>query len=60
MIRRIHAKILKGLSLGLSYQFFEYLMFWVWVWVFCWSLANFEKDNLKFKKNESFEYGFKF
>jgi len=40
-IRKMHPKILKGFSLGLSFQFFEYKG-WVWVWVFCKSLSNYE------------------
>ena len=41
--RHMHPKILKGLSSGLSFQFFEYLSFEC---EFKY-LANFEKYNLK-------------
>jgi hypothetical protein len=53
MGRHMHPQIRKGLSLGVSFQFFEYLSFefWVWVWVFCETLANFEKDNLKYRNH---------
>jgi len=39
----MHPKILKGLSLGLSFQFFEYLSFEFEFEYF----ANLKKDNLR-------------
>ena len=41
--RHMHPKILKGLSLGLSFQFFEYLSFEFEFEYF----ANLKKDNLR-------------
>ena len=57
MNRHMHPKTPKGLSLGLSFQFFEYLGFEFEFEYF----SNFEKDNLKKKiKDLFFEYGFEY